>query len=90
MTTSRSAVVWRYLPRGKTKHALRRDSHDIAGHQSTALCGTSPQWFMPSSEQWWGTGKQSEYEAVETLPECRRCALLLTPAEGTVPTAGDA
>jgi len=79
MRTSRASVVWRYLPKGKVKHALRTDGSYV-GHAPSALCGTSPRWFMPSSEQWYGTGKQAEYEAVETLPECRRCAALLTPA----------
>ena len=78
MPTSRAAVVWRYLPRRKVKHALRTDG-SYTGHQPIALCGTSPAWFVPSSDQWWGTGKQSEYETVETLPECRRCAKLLAP-----------
>ena len=82
MATSRSGVVWRYLPKGKVKHALRTDG-SYAGHRSIALCGTSPVWFVPSSERWWGTGKQSEYDAVEALPECRRCAALLTPKEST-------
>lgn len=78
MATSRASVVWRYLPTGKVKHALRGDGSYV-GHQPTALCGTTPRWFMPSSDQWWGTGKQAEYDMVETLPECRRCAKLLAP-----------
>jgi hypothetical protein len=76
--TPRAAVTWRYLPKGKTKHALRTGG-GYAGHQPVSLCGTSPAWFAPSSELWWGTGRQSEYDAVERLPECRRCARLLAP-----------
>lgn len=79
MKTSRGVVVWRYLPKGKVKHALRIDRLNYAGHEPTAVCGTAPSWFAPRSDHWWGTGKQSEYDAVETLPECRRCATLLAP-----------
>lgn len=76
--TPRLAVTWRYLPRGKAKHAMRIGT-SYAGHYRTALCGTAPVWFAPDTEQWWGTGKQAEYDEVERLPECRRCVRLLEP-----------
>lgn len=79
---SRRSVTWRYLPRRTVKHALLVDS-GISGHRSTALCGISPSWFAPDTEQWWGTGTQDEYEQAERLPECRRCARLLAPAAET-------
>lgn len=77
---SRSLITWRYLPRRGVKHAVWADGSYV-GHSRTAVCGISPVWFAPSSELWWGTGKQSEYEEVERLPECRRCAGLLTTKE---------
>lgn len=77
MATSRTGVVWRYLPKGKVKHAL--SERDGSFPRASSLCGTSPQWFVPRGEQWWGTGTQAEYDMVETLPECRRCTKLLTP-----------
>lgn len=64
-----NAYEWRYLPRGKAKHALR----DLTWH--AAVCGVSPHWFDPDG--WCGTGSQIEYETVEALPECRRCAALV-------------
>ena len=84
--TSRALVTWRYLPKGKAKHALR-----VPGDYSTALCGTSPMWFAPNSERWWGgADSQSQYEAVAALPECRRCAALLGYYDAvSVGTPGD-
>lgn len=64
-----SAVEWRYLPRGTVKHALR---YAMARY---AVCGVGPRWFDP--DDWHGTGSQTEYETVEALPECRRCAALV-------------
>lgn len=76
--TARSAVVWRYLAGRGVKHAIVVDRGTHTGHRSTAVCGVAPAWFMPQDWQWLGTGKQSEYDAVEQLPECRRCTRLLT------------
>lgn len=78
-TTARATITWRYLPRRKVRHALPLRPQSATGHDASALCGTSPSWFAPSDEQWWGTGTQSEYDAVERLPECGRCARLLDP-----------
>lgn len=75
-----TSITWRYLPRGRVKHALRLDGHMVTGHRSIAICGTSPVWYAP--EHWRGTGAQSEYEEVGRLPECRRCSRLLA---GTQP-----
>lgn len=78
--TSRAAVTWRYLTRGKAKHAVPLHTGSITGHETYAVCGTGPAWFDPTG--WLGTGCQFEYEAVERLPECRRCARLLDPVGG--------
>jgi hypothetical protein len=75
---SRATITWRYLSRGKAKHALPLDGNAVTGHQVSALCGTMPAWFAPSPA-WMGTGSQTEYETVDELPECRRCARLLAP-----------
>jgi hypothetical protein len=65
-------ITWRYLPASKVKHALEGGG---GGHGPSALCGTSAR----TSDYWCGTGSQAEYETVEQLPECRRCARILTP-----------
>lgn len=77
--TARAGVTWRYLSRRKVKHALRV-SQTYVGHDSYALCGTSPGWFVPAADQWRGTGSQAEYDEADRLPECRRCARLVAPA----------
>ena len=76
---SRRSVTWRYLPGRTVKHALQTSDDAIA------LCGTSPRWFIPRAEHWYGTGRQTEYEQVERLPECRRCASRLGPPPDTAP-----
>lgn len=75
MTTSRSAVTWRYLPAGAVKHALRVNRGHV-GHDGDAVCGsyTFPSW-------WRGTGGQIEYDRIEGLRECGRCARLLAPVD---------
>lgn len=80
MATSRWTVVWRYLPGRRVKHALPKETHSFTGHGSAALCGVQPMWVGPA-EHWCGTGSQREYETAEHLPECRRCASRLIPAE---------
>ena len=64
----RRHATWRYLPKGRVRHALRDSGY------STALCGIGVWVFS----QWLGTGSQREYERVEELPECKRCARELT------------
>lgn len=59
-----SYFEWRYTERGQVKHALRASSDRVA------VCGVSPRWFAPD---WYGTGKQSEYERLEVLLPCKRC-----------------
>lgn len=80
--TRRSLVTWRYIQRRNPRvvHALRIRSE---GHDATALCGAAPVWFVPSSQQWYGSGSQDEYEQVARLPECKRCAKLLTEGDTT-------
>ena len=75
--TSRSAVVWRYLPGGRVRHALPTWHHDPVGHPARALCGL--ETFR--AQDWWGTGSWQEYEAVGTRRECRRCTAQLGPRE---------
>lgn len=62
-----SGFEWRYVERGQVKHALRYPAARIA------ICGTGPRWFAPD---WFGTGKQSEYERLAELPACKRCVRL--------------
>jgi hypothetical protein len=76
---ARAAVTWRYLSRRTVKHALEING-GVAGHAAVALCGTAPGWFVPSSSDWLGTGSQTEYDTVDGLPECRRCARMVAPA----------
>lgn len=78
--TPRVGITWRYLTRGKAKHALPLHAGSATGHQGFAVCGVGPAWFDPTG--WLGTGCQGEYETVDGLPECRRCARLLAPAGG--------
>lgn len=75
----RSDFTWRYISRGKAKHALALRSSAATGHASIAECGSSPAWFDPWS--WMGTGSQDEYDRIEELPECARCVILVGPAE---------
>lgn len=67
-------IVWRYLPKGRVKHALKQLS---VGHAAVAECGTSPSGFYPWSDKWFGTGNQTEYETVEKLPRCKNCVRML-------------
>ncbi len=77
----RSKVTWRYLPRGTRKHAVVT-MHGGSGHGAFAVCGVSPAPLFPRSEEWRGTGRQSEYDTVARLPECANCAAKLTPDTG--------
>lgn len=63
-------IAWRYLPKGKVKHALPLYSNSVTGHSHTSLCGLCP-------EDWLGTGSQDEYEKAEVLPECGLCVRIL-------------
>lgn len=74
MLTARAAVVWRYLFGAGVKHALPIET-GITGHAARALCGLEA--FRP--QDWYGTGSQVEYETLEGLRECRRCAARLGP-----------
>lgn len=76
--SSRASVTWRYLPGREIKHALYLQDAD--DWRPPALCGVHPplrEGRDPTSG-WFGTGSQAEYELVETLRECERCALLVT------------
>ena len=76
---SREQVVWRYLPKGRVKHALRIKPQHRDGHANDALCplGVTP-WH---GEHWCGGDKapKGERERLAALPECKRCAAKLTP-----------
>ncbi|HET8684142.1 MAG TPA: hypothetical protein VFM54_20050 [Micromonosporaceae bacterium] len=74
---SRAAVTWRYLHRGKVRHALGIEGYAITGHAQRAACGLRPDWC----EDWMGTGSQREYDRAAGLPECTRCAARVKPAE---------
>ncbi len=74
---SRESVTWRYLPRGRVRHAVGFCSTRVTGHDRFAMCGLEP-WVDTT---WLGTGSQAEYDRVAAMPECRRCADRLTPRE---------
>jgi hypothetical protein len=80
---ARSAVTWRYLPGRQLKHALQVAA-TLTGHRSVALCGIGPAWYVPDTEQWWGTGSQAEYDHVAQARECKRCVSRLAPIAQTV------
>lgn len=82
---SRESVTWRYLPTGEVRHAIYLQ--DASDFYPPALCGVQPRersrWRVKQQlPGWYGTGTQDEYERVETLPECKRCAVLLKPIVG--------
>jgi hypothetical protein len=58
---------WRYLPTGKSRHALQ-DVEDVL-----AVCG------IPGTPWWLGTGSQAEYERLAGLPMCLRCLRIIGP-----------
>lgn len=73
-TAAREAVVWRYLPRSKRKHALIVMGK---GHKQSALCGTAPTWHASSTYRWRG-GTADTAALLEQLAECSGCVCRLT------------
>lgn len=63
-------IVWRYLRRGKVKHAVGQKADGWV--ERVAECGVGIDLF----EDWFGTGTQDEYEKAEQLPACRRCVAM--------------
>jgi hypothetical protein len=58
-------AVWRYVPRGRMRHAVRTP-RDLS-----SVCGLVNPW---SADDWRGTGSQAEYEALAALRDCKACA----------------
>ena len=73
--TARAAITWRYLPRRKVKHAVPLNTMWHTGHDPISLCGI----IIVIPDNWRGTGSQEEYDTIDKLSECQRCAALLGP-----------
>jgi hypothetical protein len=59
-----SAYSWKYLPTGRVRHALST----VVPNVVAAECGV---WTFG---WWYGTGSQDEYDKLDALPPCKRCA----------------
>lgn len=79
MPIDRDQVVWRYLPKGRVKHALRVHPTLKGGHYDNALCPIGVTWWL--GERWCGGDKapRAERDRLATLPECKHCAAKLAP-----------
>jgi hypothetical protein len=74
---------WRYLPNGRTRHAIDPApavDEDTLG-LAVSVCGA----YALEPDEWHGTGTQDEYERVETLPACKRCASKVGPDDVSAP-----
>jgi hypothetical protein len=63
--------VWRFLPTGKAKHALRKEGLEGYPNES-AVCGRMALAFLPVGARW-----QKDPEMLNKLPECLSCRRIL-------------
>ncbi len=71
----RSRVVWRYMKRSKTRHALHQRAN-TTDRNTAALCGTFPA-MMHGRAQWLGNNPD-EQSALAERPECKTCKAMVT------------
>lgn len=65
-----SEQVWRYLPRGRVKHALRPSRLRPGDNERAAACGCTPSW--PGRREW-----LADPDTLERLPKCLMCQAVI-------------